>query len=226
MNEATDRLRGSIWLPRAASIAALDGLEHVARLAIALGVTANAVTVGALVLAAAASVLLGAGAFGWAAVAMIAASLGDALDGLVARRSRSATVGGALLDASADRYEEALWLGGLAVCFHAHPALVALTIAALTGSFMVSYGSAKAEAIGARAPAGAMRRAERAACLCAGVALTPATEALARSGALPAWTAQAPVIAALGVLAVGANLSAVRRLRRLAERRAEPPRRP
>lgn len=221
MAHATDRLRGSIWLPRVASLAVLDGLDHVARAAIALGITANAVTLASLALGAVAGVLLGAGVFGWAACAMIVASLGDALDGLVARRSRTASVGGAVLDASVDRYEEAFLLGGIAVHFRASPALLAIAIAALSGSFMVSYGSAKAEAMGARVPPGAMRRAERAASLCAGVALTLATQALARSGVLPAWASEAPLVAAVAVVALVANVSAVRRLRRLARSSAE-----
>jgi CDP-diacylglycerol--glycerol-3-phosphate 3-phosphatidyltransferase len=216
MGDATDRLRGSIWLPRAASLAVLDGLDCLARAVIAVGVSANAVTLGSLLLAAIAGVLLGAGAFGWAAAAMIAASLGDALDGLVARRSHTASVGGAVLDASVDRYEEALLLGGLAVHFRASPLLLAIAIGALAGSFMVSYGSAKAEAIGARVPPGAMRRAERAACLCAGVALTPIFGALARAGVVPPWLSEAPAIVAVAAVAVGANVSAIRRLRRLA----------
>jgi hypothetical protein len=77
--------------------------------------SANAVTIASLGFAAGAGILLSVGNFVWAALAMIIACLGDALDGLVARRSASASVGGALLDASVDRYEEFLFLGGLAL---------------------------------------------------------------------------------------------------------------
>jgi CDP-diacylglycerol--glycerol-3-phosphate 3-phosphatidyltransferase len=208
--------RSSLLLPKTALDAALWGLDHVARVLIALGVTANAITVSSVVLAAIGGVLLACGLFGWAAVAMVAASLGDALDGMVARRTGSASVAGALLDASVDRYEEFFFLGGLAVHFHESTGALLLTLAALAGSFMVSYGSAKAEALGAPVPPGAMRRAERAVCLCAGVVMMPVFTWAARGSALPAWAADAPILFMLAVVAVGANVSAIRRLRFLA----------
>ncbi len=208
--------RSSLLLPKAALDAALWSLGYVARGLIALGVTANAITVSSVVLAAVGGVLLGFGLFGWAAVAMVAASLGDALDGMVARRTGSASVAGALLDASVDRYEEFFFLGGLAVHFHESTGALLLTLAALAGSFMVSYGSAKAEALGAPVPPGAMRRAERAVCLCAGVVLTPVFSWAAEGSALPSWATDAPILFMLAVVAVGANVSAIRRLRFLA----------
>jgi CDP-diacylglycerol--glycerol-3-phosphate 3-phosphatidyltransferase len=223
MSDVTARIRvsaarSSLVLPRAALDTALWALDYVARGLIVLGVTANAITVSSVVLAAMAGALLCFGQFGWAAVAMVTASLGDALDGLVARRSGTASVAGALLDASVDRYEEFFFLGGLAIYFHGSVGALALTLLALAGSFMVSYGSAKAEALGVPVPPGAMRRAERAVCLCVGVATTPVFAWLAQGSALPAWAAEAPVFAALGLVAVVANVSAIRRLRFLARR--------
>ena len=221
MSESSVRVRArqarpSLVLPRAALDAALWGLDHVASGLIALGVTANAISVSSVVLAAIAGALLGFGQFGWAAVAMVSASLGDALDGLVARRTGTASMAGALLDASIDRYEEFFFLGGLAIYFHASTWALGLTLLALAGSFMVSYGSAKAEAFGVPVPPGAMRRAERAVCLCAGVALTPLFTWAARGSAVVPWAAHAPLLVALGLVAVVANVSAIRRLRFLA----------
>jgi CDP-diacylglycerol--glycerol-3-phosphate 3-phosphatidyltransferase len=205
--------RSSLVLPRALLDAALWCLDHVAGALIALGVTANAITVSSVVLAAGAGGLLCFGQFGWAAVVMVAASLGDALDGLVARRTGTASVAGALLDSSIDRYEEFLFLGGIALYFRDSPWLLALTLAALAGSFMVSYGSAKAEALGVPVPPGAMRRAERAVCLCLGVGLTPVSVWVARGVDLPAWAVRTPLVVAVGLIAVVANVSAIRRLR-------------
>ncbi len=186
-----------------------------ARLA-ATGVSANAVTVGALALGLVGGVLLAIGSFGWATLAVVVASLGDALDGALARRTRTASAGGALLDASADRYEEFAWLAGLAVYFHQQlPALVAVLFA-IVGSFMVSYGSAKAEALGVPVPAGIMRRAERAFCLCAGVGFTAVTTTVTATAGWPDWARHAPVLAGAGVVAVLANVSAVARLRKIA----------
>ncbi len=224
MSDASARIRvsprSSLVLPRAALDTALWCLDHVAGGLIALGVTANAITVSSVFLAGIAGALLCFGQFGWAAVAMVAASLGDALDGLVARRTGTASVAGALLDASVDRYEEFFFLGGLAIYFHGSVGALALTLLALAGSFMVSYGSAKAEALGVPVPPGAMRRAERAVCLCVGVAATPVFAWLTRGSALPVWTTQAPLFVALGLVAVVANVSAIRRLRFLARGRA------
>jgi len=221
MSDAPVRVRGtqarsSLVFPRALLDATLSGLDPLARGLIALGVTANAITVSSVVLAAVAGALLCFGQFGWAAATMVAASLGDALDGLVARRTGSASVAGALLDASIDRYEEFFFLGGIAVYFHGSTWALLLTLFALSGSFMVSYGSAKAEALGVPVPSGAMRRTERAVCLCLGAALTPVFAWAALGSTLPPWTAHAPLFAALGLVAVVANVSAIRRMRFLA----------
>jgi CDP-diacylglycerol--glycerol-3-phosphate 3-phosphatidyltransferase len=205
-------------VPRTIARATLRALDRLALGLIRLGLTANAITLVCVGLAACAGVLLSAGWFGLAAVAMVAASLGDALDGLVARRSGSASVGGALLDASADRYGEFFVLSGLAVYFRASAGMLVLTLFALVGSFMVSYGSAKAEGLRQAVPPGVMRRAERAVCLCLGVALAPLTEWAARAAILPRWVALSPLYAAIGVLAVLANGSALARLRNLARR--------
>jgi CDP-diacylglycerol--glycerol-3-phosphate 3-phosphatidyltransferase len=207
-------------LPRAALDATLWCLDHVASGFIALGVTANAITVSSVVLAGIAGTLLCFGEFGWAAVAMVAASLGDALDGMVARKTGSASVAGALLDASIDRYEEFFFLGGLAVFFRASTPALVLALLAMCGSFMVSYGSAKAEALGVPVPPGAMRRAERAVILCVGVALMPVFAWAVDAGKLPVWALYGPVFAALIAVGVGANVSAIRRLRFLAHGRS------
>jgi phosphatidylglycerophosphate synthase len=195
---------------------ALRALYRLATVFVRLGITANAVTLSSLVLATIGGVLLCLGLLGLACPVMAIASLGDAVDGLIARRTRSASVGGALLDASVDRYEEFLFLGGLAVYLRASAPALLLVLFALAGSFMVSYGSAKAEALGVPVPSGAMRRAERAICLCLGVGATPVFGWLAAAGAVPGWAARAPLFAALGIIAIVANISAVRRLRALA----------
>jgi CDP-diacylglycerol--glycerol-3-phosphate 3-phosphatidyltransferase len=208
--------RSSSLLPRSVAARALAVLDRVALRLVAVGVTANAVTLASLGLAAVAAVLVGAGLLGWATPLLALASVGDALDGLVARRSGEASIGGALLDASVDRYEELLVMGGIAVLFRdSLPALV-VTLLALGGSFMVSYGSAKAEAIGRAVPPGVMRRAERAMIVCAGVGATPLFALLARARGLSAWAGYAPLLAAVLVIGVVGNVSAILRLRRLA----------
>ena len=147
---------------------------------------------------------------------MVVASLGDALDGLVARRSDSVSVGGALLDASGDRYQEFFFLGGLAVFFRESPAALVATLLALAGSFMVSYSSAKAEALGVPVPPGVMRRAERAVCLCLATGMTALWAPFVEGMGLPAGTEALPLLVAVSLIAAVANISAVRRLQLLA----------
>lgn len=181
-----------------------------------LGLSANTITGMSLVLGAAAGVAMATGHFGVAAALVTVAAFGDALDGLVARRTGHATAGGALFDASVDRYQEFFFLAGLAVYYHANTTKLVIALLALHGSFMVSYGSAKAEALPVKAPRGAMRRAERAVYLTGGALLSPIAAAIAARTGLPAWVGELPMLLSLGLVGVVANVSAVRRLRTMA----------
>jgi CDP-diacylglycerol--glycerol-3-phosphate 3-phosphatidyltransferase len=157
-------------------------LSPVARGLVAAGVTANAVTAVALALSLAAALLLASGRFAAATPFIVFASIGDALDGVLARMSATASPGGALFDAAADRYQEMAILAGLAIHLREDVASLAIVLAALLASFMVSYGSAKAEALRVPVPPGSMRRLERSVCLCAGVALVPVARVRAARG--------------------------------------------
>jgi len=209
--------RGSPVLPDAVCNLVIGALDDVSRVLVSAGISANTITATCIGLGAVAGVLLGLGYFGLAGLVMIVASLGDALDGLVARRSGTVSVAGALLDASGDRYQEFFFLSGLAIYFRASPALLVATLLALVGSFMVSYGSAKAEAFGVPVPPGVMRRAERAVCLCLATVLTVPWSWLIASTALPVWASslpasELPLVLAISIIAVVGNVSAVRRL--------------
>jgi len=208
--------RISTRFPAVFSRAALWCIDRAAIRLIRRGVTANSITVACAAVAAIAGVLLSQGCFGLAGPAMIVACLGDALDGAVARRSASASVGGALLDAAADRYGEFFFLAGLAVYFRGSVCALLLVLFALAGSYMVSYGSAKAEALRLPVPSGPMRRAERALCLCAGVTLSSPLAWMTASSLLPSWAPRVPTLSAIALVAVVANVSAIRRLRSLA----------
>ncbi|MBK6532465.1 MAG: GtrA family protein [Deltaproteobacteria bacterium] len=152
------------------------------------------------------------------------ATLGDALDGMVARATGVASDAGEVLDAAVDRYQEFAFLAGLAVYYRANTAWLLLTLAALLGSVMTSYVTAKAEALQTEVPRGAMRRPERALYLTLGAILTPVATAL--SGGHDPWISHSPMLLALASVAVVANLSAARRLvalmRSLADRRPTP----
>jgi phosphatidylglycerophosphate synthase len=187
----------------------------------ALGLTANRLSWLSLGAAAAAGVLLGIAHLGLAAIAATASAIFDILDGEVARAAGDSSDGGELLDAAVDRYGEFFFLAGAIVYYRQSHAAAALALGALLGSFMVSYSTAKAEALGVEAPGGAMRRHERAVFLIAGCAFSPfAPASVSIAGiVLPTPT----LIFALTLIAVAGNLSAITRLieaaRRLRARR-------
>jgi CDP-diacylglycerol--glycerol-3-phosphate 3-phosphatidyltransferase len=214
-NPTTPRL--SLVLPEGACRGVLQSLDGLARLLVRARVTANAITSMCIALGAMAGALLAFGQFGYAAVAMVLASLGDAIDGMVARRSGSVSVGGALLDATGDRYQEFFFFGGLAICVHESIAALVVVLFAVAGSFMVSYSSAKAEALGMPVPPGVMRRPERAVLLCVGTAvMKPWIWAVGRFG-LPRSADALPILLVAALIAVVANGSAIHRLRLLSK---------
>lgn len=110
--------------------------------------------------------LFGFGHFFWAGIVLIVANLFDMLDGQVARMSGRVTRFGGFLDSSLDRLSDMVVFVGLMV-FYArdtqfHSTLnVFLAGAALMGSVMVSYASARAESIIPKCDVGFLRRPER-----------------------------------------------------------------
>jgi heme exporter protein D len=84
----------------------------------------------------------------------VVSALGDTLDGIVARLQGTASDAGEVLDAAVDSYEEFFFLGGIVVHVRQSAVGVSLVLLALLGSFMVSYATAKAEALRAEIPRG------------------------------------------------------------------------
>lgn len=149
-----------------------EALQPVARGVRRVGLTADGLTLVGLVFAAATALLVAHGRFGWAAVALVATSLPDVLDGAVAKASGTAGPRGAFLDSVVDRVSDALILGGAAWWFAGHdPHLAVLALAVLALSLVVSYERARAEALGFDARGGLMERAERLVALMVGLAL-------------------------------------------------------
>lgn len=211
-----ERAGGSPLLGKAAMEMGYWAMRPVARLCIALGMSANAVSWMSLVLAALAGVALALGNFGVAAVVSLASSACDALDGMIARETGTASDSGEVLDAAIDRYGEMFFFGGIVVHERLDLLAVVLTLAATAGAIMVSYSTAKAEALGVAPPRGAMRRQERAVYLVVGAGLVPIATAVCLRTGLPVWLARMPLFAVLGLVAVVGNVSAVRRLRVIA----------
>ncbi|MDP9284622.1 MAG: CDP-alcohol phosphatidyltransferase family protein [Actinomycetota bacterium] len=144
-------------------------------------VTPNALTSSGVLLCAAASlVVLFEGRnellFYWlAAILFVAGSLLDVLDGALARAGGKTTPFGAFLDSTTDRVSEGFMLTAIAyiLATQHRPVFVAVAMAAVAGSFLVSYTRAKAEAIGLRGDVGIGSRAERVAVIAAGLVLAP-----------------------------------------------------
>ena len=144
-------------------------------------VSPDALTAGGVLLCAAAAVLVyfehrNEFFFYWAGgLLFVVGSILDILDGALARRSGRGTQFGAFLDSTIDRLSEGLMLGAIALVFAGDRNQVALafTIAAIAGSFLVSYTRARAEALGLRGDVGIGSRAERVVVISVGLALAP-----------------------------------------------------
>ncbi len=212
---------GSALLGKGVMDAGYWSLQPVGNALVRLGVPANAVTGASLAFGILAGAAVGLGRMGLAAILSTAAGLCDSLDGLVARNSGVSSDAGEMLDAAIDRLVESAFLVGLAVYFRDRPVVFILVLLALLGSFMVSYTSARAEALHVPAPRGAMRRAERAVYLATGAGFSPIFDALSSRLPHALQIPQLPMVAAVAMVAVVANASVISRVRQMERSLAE-----
>ena len=167
-------------------------------------ITPDALTAGGVTLCGLASVLVffeyrNELLFFWlGAVLFVAGSLLDILDGALARAGGRSTPFGAFIDSTTDRISEAFMLGAIALVLvrDGSELGVGLTVAAIAGSFLVSYTRARAEALGLRGDVGIGSRAERVVVITAGLVLAP-------------WL---PLELALGVLTATAWVTVLQRV--------------
>jgi CDP-diacylglycerol--glycerol-3-phosphate 3-phosphatidyltransferase len=160
------------------------------------GVSPNAVTLAALPLSLAAAGLFATGRFLWAGVALAAGGLCDSLDGELSRLAGRQSNVGAFLDSTVDRFSEAVVIGGIVWHYRAQPWYVALGIATLVFSFLVSYVRARAEGLGYDCKVGAFERPTRVLLLLFGAVVLGRTW-------LPAM---------LGLIALGSAVTTVHRM--------------
>jgi CDP-diacylglycerol--glycerol-3-phosphate 3-phosphatidyltransferase len=114
--------------------------------------------------------------FYWLGAAVfVVGSVLDILDGALARAGGKTTPFGAFLDSTTDRVSEGFVLGAIALVEsrHGNETALAFTVAAVAGSFLVSYTRARAEALGLRGDVGIGSRAERVVVVTAGLVLAP-----------------------------------------------------
>jgi phosphatidylglycerophosphate synthase len=211
-SERVSKIGGTALVGRGVMDATYWAIEPLVRGLAALGITPNALTWSALVLGVGAGVALAFGWFGLATLLATMSTIGDILDGQVARLTNSGSDRGELLDAAVDRYTEFAFLAGLVIFLRSSEWQMALALAATLACFMVSYASAKAEALQVAPPRGLMRRHERAVYLIAGIGLTPLVGPALVARGLPYVTM---CLIALGAVALFGNLAAVLRLVRI-----------
>lgn len=216
--DRVDRQGGSLLLGKGMMEMAYWSLQPIGRFLVTMRITPNMISWASLVLGGIAGVFLAYGQFGSAAVCATFSAFFDTLDGMVARLTGVSSDAGEILDAAIDRYTEFFYLSGLVVYYREIAYLQVIALFALMGSFMVSYSTAKAEAMHMKPPPGIMRRPERAFYLILGAALS----------ALPmVWDSYfdfpvrvgVPMVAAIGFIAILANISAIERLYTIARDR-------
>lgn len=127
------------------------------------GITADHLTGLGVVMALGAALAIGNGYLSLGLLLLVLTALPDVLDGAVAKASGTASTRGAFFDSVADRFTDALLLGGVAwYLASTQPGRIAvLPMAVLGASMLISYERAKAEALGFDAKGGLMERAER-----------------------------------------------------------------
>lgn len=156
-----NRIRG--WASRA--------IEPVGRAISRSGIGPNAITCLGLIFGGLSAAMFGMGNQVLAGALLLAGGVFDLLDGAVARASGRETSFGGFLDSTVDRYVDLLLFAGIisGFIYGAIPEAEfmrgwgwAWGLAALSGSFMVSYVRARAESAGSgRMDVGLMERAER-----------------------------------------------------------------
>jgi CDP-diacylglycerol--glycerol-3-phosphate 3-phosphatidyltransferase len=211
--QAPNLRQGASVLPGWVKEGARAILAPVVRLAMAMRLTPNTITVIGLLITLVASTFVASGWLLLGAAILTAGSLLDAVDGALARATGGGTAFGSFLDSTLDRAGEAILYTGIGIWLmrtQPEPLLpmVALMVA-LAGSFLVSYAHARAQGIGLAADIGLAPRTERLVLVIAGVAL-------AGLGLTAGLIAIVVVLAALTVITVFQRIRHVWRLSRAA----------
>lgn len=165
-------------------------------------------TIGFLVTLVGASIIFARALFVGIVVVLIGGMM-DILDGRVARETNLASKFGSFYDSTLDRVSEIVVYFSLYAYFRPLPNfwwVGYVVIAAMVGSLMVSYTRARAEALGVDCEVGMMQRPERVVALGLGGLLIPVAAAIG-----PEWK-YAPLLLALGLIAVLANFTAIERI--------------
>lgn len=191
----TDRLRNLVGAP----------LNRCAVLAARLGIHPDWITATGLLMVACAAFFIARGEFIAGGVLLLLSLPLDALDGAVARVIERSGVFGMVLDSTLDRYADGFILAALSYYFaeSGRMDMLAIALAALIGSYLVSYIRARADdaKVSVSATVGWFTRMERVAVLLI---------VILAAGLL---SNDFPLEVGLLILAIGTNLTALQRLR-------------
>ena len=172
------------------------------RVAIALRLTANAISAVGAALAIGAGGFAAAGAWGWAGFLLVAGAWCDLIDGEIARATRTQGKAGAFLDSNLDRLGEIALFAGIATSLPDRSGSF-WSVAALASSLMVSYARARGEGLGVECPNFGMERPHRVVLLMFAMLFAPF---------LPGSGSALLVEAACAVVTVGASATALWRM--------------
>ncbi len=207
-SERVERQGGTVVLGKFLMEFGLWLFAPAARAAARLGVHPDFFSWSSLALHLAAAWLLAVGAFGLGGWVLVLGAACDSLDGAVARARGIASDAGEVLDAAVDRWAEMAVFFGLAWYYRGLWWGFLAAVAACAGAVMVSYARAKGEVYGIDAGMGLMQRHERAVWVATAAVLSGVWELWRPS---PGFALHAPVLLALGVVAVLANWTGWRR---------------
>ena len=157
---------------------------------VAMGLSANAITVLGFAGTITAAVFVALGRFGIGAAFFVPSAFLDLFDGLIARRLGTASRWGALIDSLSDRAGEGALLIAFSYRFRdVNPRISVVALAALVLSFLVSYTKARSESLGYRCEGGFAERPERAILYGAALLIVGAAEPMMWALAtVAAWT--------------------------------------
>lgn len=138
-------------------------LSAIATKMVALGITANMVTLFGFFVNLIATFYFATGHLITGGILILFGGSFDMIDGAVARAQRNLRASGALLDSVIDRYSEGFLFLGALIYFYSLESLLGIVLAfgAWFGSILVSYVRARAEGLQITCKVGLMQRPER-----------------------------------------------------------------
>ncbi len=185
-------------------------LSPIANKMVALGITANMVTLFGFFVNLIATFYFATGHLITGGILILFGGSFDMIDGAVARAQKNLRPSGALLDSVIDRYSEGFFFLGALIYFYGLESLLGIILAfgAWFGSILVSYVRARAEGLQITCKVGLMQRAERIFLLGTGTLLQGVLwykfPVIQSTGMVLLWT--------LGILTLSSHITAVHRL--------------